>query len=138
MNPQEILNYRNDRNPFCRRLGITVTELAPGYARAVKTVTEEDLNPLGLAHGGIYFSLADHVAGSAMAGYGCQAVTLNAQYSFFRSAHAGDVLTAEAREEKHGGTVCVFQVRITDAAGALLGSGTFTFFNLKTPLKLES
>ena len=123
MDMQKILEYRNARNRFCQRIGITVTELSPGYAKVVKTVTEDDLNPVDVAHGGLFFSMADNAAGSAMAAYGEQAVTLNAQYNFMRAAKAGDVLTAEAREAKHGGTVCVFDIRITDQDGNL--DGTF-------------
>ena len=122
MDMQKILEYRNSRNRFCQRVGITVTELSPGYARVVKTVTEDDLNPVDVAHGGLFFSMA---------------VTLNAQYNFMRAAKAGDVLTAEARETKHGGTVCVFDIRITDQDGNLDGTGTFTFYNLKKPLKID-
>ena len=134
MDMQKILEYRNR---FCQRIGITVTELSPGYAKVVKTVTEDDLNPVDVAHGGLFFSMADNAAGSAMAAYGEQAVTLNAQYNFMRAAKAGDVLTAEAREAKHGGTVCVFDIRITDQDGNLDGTGTFTFYNLKKPLKID-
>ena len=39
MDMQKILEYRNARNRFCQRVGITVTELSPGYAKVVKTVT---------------------------------------------------------------------------------------------------
>ena len=46
MDMQKILEYRNARNRFCQRVGITVTELSPGYAKVVKTVTEDDLNPV--------------------------------------------------------------------------------------------
>ena len=136
MDLQKILEYRNNRNRFCQRLGITITELSPGYAKAVKNVTEDDLNPLNVAHGGVYFTMADNAAGSAMAAYGEKAVTLNALYNFMRSAKDGDTLTAEAREIKHGGTVCVYDVRITDQNDVLVGTGTFTFYSLKQPLSL--
>ena len=94
MDLQKALEYRNSRNLFCKQLGITVTELSLGYAKTVKEVTAEDVNPIGVAHGGLYFTMADAAAGSAMASYGHKAVTLNAQYSFFRSAKPGDTLTA--------------------------------------------
>ena len=136
MELSEILEYRNSRNRFCKKLGITVTELSPGYAKTVKTITEDDLNPVDIAHGGVYFTMADNATGSAVAAYGEKAVTLNAQYNYMRSAKAGDVLTAEAREVKHGGTVSVCDVRITDQNGTLMGTGTFTFYNLKQPLDL--
>ena len=134
---QKILEYRNSRNRFCKRLGIVITELSPGYAKVVKTVTEEDLNPVDIAHGGLYFSMADNAAGSAIAAYGEKAVTLNAQYNFMYPARAGDALTAEARESKHGGTVCVYDIRIINQDGKLVGTGTFTFYNLTQPLDMD-
>lgn len=134
MDTENILEFRKRRNRFCQRLGIELTELSPGYAKVVKTVTEDDLNPIGFAHGGLYFTMADTAAGSALAAYGSQAVTLNAQYNYFRASGVGDTLTAEARETKHGGTVCVCEVRLTDQDQHLVGTGTFTFFDLKKPL----
>ena len=137
MDLQKILEYRTSRNRFCLRLGITITELSPGFARAVKVIKEEDLNPLGVAHGGVYFTMADNAAGSAVAAYGEKAVTLNAQYNFMRSVKAGDTLIAEARESKHGGTICVYEVQITDQNDNLTGTGTFTFYDLKQPLDID-
>ena len=137
MDVKKILEYRNNRNRFCKRLGITVSELSPGYAKVVKTITEDDLNPLNLAHGGVYFTMADNAAGAAMAAHGEKAVTLNAQYNFMRSARAGDILTAVAQEIKHGATVCVYDIQITDQDGTLVGTGTFTFYNLKQPLDID-
>ena len=137
MDLQKVLEFRNSRNRFCHRLGIVITELSPGYAKVVKTVEEEDLNPENIAHGGLYFTMADNAAGSAIAAYGTRAVTLNAQYNFMRPARTGDTLTAVARESKHGGTICVYEVRITDQNDNLTGTGTFTFYDLKQPLDID-
>ena len=137
MDLQKVLEFRNSRNRFCHRLGIVITELSPGYAKVVKTVEDEDLTPGNIAHGGLYFTMADNAAGSAMAAYGTRAVTLNAQYNFMRPARTGDTLTAVARESKHGGTICVYEVRITDQNDNLTGTGTFTFYDLKQPLDID-
>ncbi len=137
MDYQKLMDSRNSNNPYARRLGIQVEEIRSGYARVTKSVGPEDMNPVGVPHGGIYFSMADTASGSAMASYGHKAVTLNAQYSFFRSAKPGDTLTAEAREVKHGGTVCVYDIAIHDQNGVCVGTGTFTFFDLKEPLNIE-
>ena len=136
MNYQQMADYRNSHNPYVQRQGIFVEEIGPGYARVTKTVVPEDANPLGVPHGGVYFTMADTACGSAMASYGYKAVTMNAGYNFFRSANVGDCLTAEAREVKHGKTVCVFEVHITDQNGALLGTGTFTFYSLSEKLDI--
>ena len=50
--------------------------------------------------------------------------------AFMRSANIGDTLTAEAHEVKSGKTLCVYDVRVTDQNGVLLGTGTFTFYKL--------
>ena len=130
MDYEKIREYRNTHNPYAQRLGIVVEEIAPGYARTVKTVCPEDANPLGVTHGGVYFSMADTASGSAMASHGCMAVTVNCNYNFMRSAKIGDRLTAEAREIKSGKTLCVYDVQITDQNGTLMGTGTFTFYKL--------
>ena len=134
MDFQKMADYRNTHNPYVQRQGVVVEEIGPGYARVTKTVAPEDANPLGVPHGGVYFTMADTACGSAMASHGYMAVTMNAGYNFFRSANMGDRLTAEAREIKGGKTICVFEVRITDQNGTLLGTGTFTFYKLEQPI----
>ncbi len=136
MDYERLRAFRNENNPFPRRLGIYVEELRPGCARAVKTVTEEDLNPLQVTHGGVYYTLADTACGSAMAAYGTMAVTVNSAFSFLKSAQAGDRLTAEARELPGGRSVCVLEVRVTGEAGTLFAVGTFTFRRLDKPIPL--
>ena len=130
MDYERLRAFRNERNPFPRRLGIYVEELRPGYARAVKTVTEEDLNPIQVTHGGVYYTLADTACGSVMAAYGTMAVTINSAFSFLESAQAGERLTAEARELPGGRSVCVLEVRVTGGEGELFATGTFTFRRL--------
>lgn len=136
MDYERLRDFRNAKNPFGKRLGIYVEELRPGYARAVKTVTEEDLNPVQVPHGGVYFSLADTACGSAMVAYGNVCVTINCSFSFLKSAKVGDRLTAEARELQSGKSVCVLEARVTGEAGELFAIGTFTFRRLDKKIEL--
>lgn len=137
MDYQKILEYRNRSNPYTQSQGIVLTELREGYAKVTKTVRPNDLNPLNVPHGGVYFAMADNACGSAMASHGYMAVTLNASYSFFKSGKLGDTLTAEAHELRHGKTVSVFEARVTGPGGTLLGTGTFTFFQMDKKLLPE-
>lgn len=130
MDYEQMRAFRNGNNPYAKKMGIQVAEIGPGYARVVKTLEESDLNPVGVAHGGVFFSLADTATGSAMASHGYYAVTVSASYNYFRSGKAGDVITAEAREVKGGKTLCVFDVALTDQDGRLVGNGSFTYYNL--------
>jgi len=132
---ERLRAYRNAKNSFGNRLGIYVEELRPGYARAVKTVTEEDLNPVDIPHGGVYFSMADIACGSAVAAHGNIAVTINSSFSFLKSAKLGDILMAEARELQGGKSICVLEARVTGQAGELLAVGTFTFRRTDKPIE---
>ena len=136
MDFEKLAAYRNAHNPFARKLGIHLEEIRQGYARAVKTVEPEEANPVGVTHGGVYFTLADVVCGAASSSKGYMTVTVNALYNFLRSAKVVDRLIAEGREIKHGRTVNVYEARITDQDGALLGTGTFTFYQLDQKIPL--
>lgn len=128
MDYQEMIASRNAGNPFAQKLGIRIDRITPGYARTVKTVEADDRNPIDLAHGGLFFSMADVACGAALASRGYHAVTLNAEYHFLRGAHLGETLYAEAQEMKCGKTVCLYDVRVSNQDHALLGSAAFTFF----------
>lgn len=136
MDFEKLIAYRNRYNRFSTRLGIVLEELRTGYALARKTVEVDDTNPLGYAQGGVYFTLADSTAGSAAHTYGYKTVTLDASYHYYRAARPGDILTAVAAELHRGNTTAVFEVRVTDQRGQLLGSGTFTFYLLPEKLDL--
>lgn len=131
MDYEAMVRYRNTHNPYGQRLGIVVEEISAGYSRVTKKVEAEDLNPLGVPHGGVYMSMADTACGSAAASHGRMAVTVSSVWNFLRSGRSGDFLTAEAREVKTGRTICVYDVSIRDQDGALLGTGTFTFYLLE-------
>lgn len=128
------MEYRNNHNPFCQKVGVSVQEVRPGYARAVKIVAPDDVNPMATAHGGLYFTLCDAVCAYAMATRGYKAVTVNSTLNFLKGAKIGTVLTAEAFEIKSGKTICVYEARITDQSGALMSTGTFTFYQLEDKL----
>ena len=136
MDLKKILDSRNANNPYAALLGIRVEEIGPGTARAVMTLEPRHLNPVGVPHGGVYFSLADTACGSAMASHGYYAVTISTSYEFLRSGRPGDTLSAGAREIKGGKTICGFDVRITNQEGTPLGSGTFTFYKLDREIEV--
>ena len=136
MDFERLKQYRNEHNAFARKLGIEVLEISAGYAKAVKTVQPDESNPALTTHGGVYFTLADVTSGAASSSHGCVSATVSADYHYLRSCHPGDTLTAEAREIKGGRTLCVYEVRISDQHGTLLGNGTYTYFITETPLPL--
>lgn len=136
MDLKKLVEFRNSCNPFTALLGIQVEDIGPGTARVTLPLEPRHLNPVGVPHGGVYFSMADTACGSAIASHGYYAVTVNASYEFLRSGRPGDTLTAVAEEVKNGRTLCVYSVRITNQEDTLLGTGTFTFYKLDRKIEL--
>lgn len=136
MDLEKLTIFRNKNNPYATLLGIRVEEIGPGTARVTLHLEDKHLNPVGVPHGGVYFSMADTACGSAMASHGYYAVTISTSYDFLRSGRPGDTLTAVATEVKGGRTICVYDVRITNQDGVLLGTGTFTFYKLDREIQL--
>jgi uncharacterized protein (TIGR00369 family) len=137
MDYQSLMDYRNLHNPYAARTGIRITELTQGASAVVKTIAPEDRNPLGLAHGGVLLGLADTACGAAAATYGLSQVTLSSSFNFLRSALPGDTVTARARETKHGRTISLYEVSLTNQRGEELGRGTLTFYCTGKPLATE-
>jgi acyl-CoA thioesterase len=84
------------------------------------TVRDDMVQGHATCHGGLVFTLAD----TAFA-YACNAcnrvtVALGAEITFVAPAHAGDVLTATARERSRTGRTGVYDVEVTNAAGTLV------------------
>ena len=136
MDLEKLKEFRNANNPYAALLGIRVEEIGQGTARVSLRLEDKHFNPVGVPHGGVYFSMADTACGSAMASHGYYAVTVSTSYEFLRSGRPGDTLTAVASEIKAGRTLCVYGVRITNQEGTLLGTGTFTFYKLDREIEL--
>ena len=130
MNYEELVEYRNANNPYCRNQGIVLEEVRQGYGRATVTLTADDLNPAHVPHGGIYFVLADNACAGAASSYGYAVVTINVSFNFLNGAKPGDHLTAEAREVQHGRKICVYETEVKNQDGLLLCKGTYTMYQL--------
>ncbi|MDD2553543.1 MAG: hotdog fold thioesterase, partial [Desulfotomaculaceae bacterium] len=88
-----------EKDALARQLGISLTEIKPGYATATVKVTPELLNGAGLTHGGTVFALADIAFAAASNSHGSLALALNVSINFLKATGAGTVLTAVAKEE---------------------------------------
>ena len=112
---------------FAQLLGIEFQELNQGFCKAKLTVKEHLLNPLGIAHGGVTFSLADSACGgAALSALGAaRMVTQDMQIRYHGPARQG-ILSAEARVVHHGQRTITVQCMITQEE-ILLASVTATF-----------
>lgn len=123
-----LLSRVNQPGLFNTASGITVTAAkSDGTATGVLTVTEASSNPHGTVHGGCLYTLADTVAGTAVAAAcGRPCVTVNGTLEFLRPATGAKVFCS-ASPKKLGRTLCVMQVELTGTNDKTVATGTFTF-----------
>lgn len=126
-NDPHLLQRVNRPGLFNFYSGITVTAAGDGRAEGVLEATENSLNPHGTLHGGCLYTLADTVAGSAVAsGCGRPCVTVNGTLEFLRPA-IGPKIYCAARPKKLGSTISIMQVELTDGQHKTVATGTFIF-----------
>ncbi len=102
--------YARDRT--CQALGITVADIAEGWARLQMRVDDTMVNGHGSVHGGYLFLLADAAFAYAANSHGPVAVAQSAQAVFLRPAMPDDVLVAEAEERSRIGLNGIYDVTV--------------------------
>ena len=93
-----------------QQLGMKIVDIGPGRAALTMTVRPDMVNGLDVCHGGIVFTLADSAMAFASNSYDNVSLAVNADISWLRPSHAGDVLTATATEVEHSGRTGIYDV----------------------------
>lgn len=136
MNYEKLRQYRNSHNKFAEHLGLEITEIGPGYARAEMPIRPEYLNVVGSVHGGCLFTIADATGCAAASSYGYHIATLSSTMNYLSPGLNTKVLYSTTREIKHGKKVSVYDVSVTDENGTLLAEGIFSFMSLNSLIEL--
>ncbi len=131
---EKIRKYRDDQNRFAAMLGIVTLEIKEGYARGEMELKPDYDNVVGSVHGGCIFTLADTIGGAAAASGGMKMTTVSSDMHYLSPAIGAEKLTAEAKEIKKGKKISVYDVEISDDKGKRIAKGTFSYYNLGTPL----
>jgi acyl-CoA thioesterase len=100
--------------------GLQVDDIGKGSCRLHYTIREEMLNGFGLVHGGILFSASDSAFAFACNAHGRITVALDVSISFTLPEREGEPLYVEAKEVHLGHKTCVYDIRTTNAQGALV------------------
>ena len=101
-------------------LGIVLEEVGPGHARMSMPVADNMANGHGMCHGGFIFALADSAFAFACNSHGDRAVAQHGSISFIRPAERGMILVATAVERVSLGRGGIYDVRVTNAEGAVI------------------
>lgn len=108
------------RDAFSRWLGIEVLEVKPRRSTCRLTVRDEMANGFGVTHGGIAFSLADSAFAFACNTHGSVTVSIENSVTYPSPVHAGDVLTAVAREEAASGRLSYYSAEVRNQHGIIV------------------
>ena len=116
--------------PLCELLGIRALELGGGAATFGVTVRDDHMNPYGVVHGGVVYSLVDTAMGAALHSrmeQGETCATLEIKINYLAPLTAGEV-RAEAHVVDRTKRVGVMEGRVTGANNALVAVATGTFY----------
>jgi uncharacterized protein (TIGR00369 family) len=139
----ERLGDRDERaGPFGWLLGYHYTGAEGGEATCVLDVSEQHLNPSGVAHGGILCTVADAAMGGAVhrrlpAEQRC--VTAELKVNYLKPIFPGEV-TAQATVVHIGRRLAVATAEIYDQTGQTVGValGTFAIISRSRPSAAEA
>ena len=132
---ERFKQFMNESNGFNRHNGIRFTVVEEGYCECEVDMTEESLNPQGVAHGSLIFALCDCVTGMATATTGRSMLTQSANIHYLRPGVAGK-LTARSRLIKNGRTTALCVGEVFDEKERLLATSQFEVFYTTDSLTL--
>jgi len=120
-------------DPLAAHLGIALTDLRPGYARATMTVAPTHLNTVGTAHGGATMALLDVVHAAVSNSHGTVAVAQDVHTEFLAAGRPGDVLTAEGVEVHRTSRTAVYRIEARAQDDRLVATALARVFRTDRP-----
>lgn len=113
--------------PFARLMGMSFHEMNDGICRTSLDIKHHMLNPHGIAHGGVAFSLADSTCGGAAASkLGSPRIVTQDMLIRYHGPVRPGLLSAEARVVHHGQRTITTECKVSQNE-ILVASVTATF-----------
>jgi len=119
---------------FANLVGLRRDMVQAGRARLELTLRPEHLNPLGVVHGGVVYTLADTAMGAALTSRlepDERCLTVEIKINYLTAATDGD-LVCEAAVVERSRRLGVLEGRVHDGEGRLVALTTGTFFIIPT------
>ena len=116
---------------FSSFAGVEVLSSGGGLAEGRIKIKEQHMNPINTVHGGVMFTLADHIAGVACASTGALGTTMRSSIEYLNPAFGPEEIVAKAKPVKLGKSICIYDVDITDEKGTMIARASFSYFVLE-------
>ncbi len=125
--------------PLARLLGIRRKRMAKGRCSFTLTVRPQHMNPYGLVHGGVIYSLADYAMGGALASQlepSERCTTLEIKINYLAPASRG-TLRADARVLERTRRIGVLEATVHADGGRLVALATGSFYIQADPDQVD-
>lgn len=124
------MNILNEQSGFLKHNDIIILENNENTSKVKMDITEKSLNPYGIVHGGLIFSMGDTVMGITVRYTGRNAVTLDGTINYLKPGK-GKYLIATSEVVKIGKTTSVLKANIYNDKEELIAimSATYYFIN---------
>ena len=124
------MNLVNEQNGFLKHNDIIILESNEKTSKVKMNISENSLNPYGIVHGGLIFSMGDTVMGITIRSTGRDAVTLDGTINYLKPGK-GKYLIATSEVIKVGKTTSVLKANIYNDKEELIAviSATYYFIN---------
>ena len=120
-------------------LGIEYTEIGPDFLRGTMPIDERTMQPQGIMHGGASAAFAETLG--SVAAHLCvdrsrkRCLGLDISVNHIRRVAAPGKVTGTARPLHIGGMTHVWEIRVENVAGALVGVSRLTIIVLTVPVR---
>ena len=121
------MNIENEQNGFLKHNDIIIEKVDEKVSKVKMDITEKSLNPYGIIHGGLIFSMGDTVMGITVRKTGRNAVTLDASINYIKPG-TGKYLIATSEVLKIGKTTSVLKANIYNDQNELIAIMSSTYF----------
>jgi acyl-CoA thioesterase len=113
---------------YAKNLGAELVDVGDQEIVVGLDLTDDHANFLGVAHGGVVFSLADCVFSLASNSAGPDAVAIDTHLVLTAASRPGDRLEARIREVSRGRTLGTYRAEVSRSDGRIVGLFTGTVF----------
>lgn len=130
MDYQQLLSKMENENGFFKNNNFHVVKATQEECIIRADLTDNSMNPYGIAHGGLIFGLGDVVMGMLARATGVPAVTLSANISYLKPG-TGKFLLGKSEMIKAGKNTCVLRANIYNDQEELIATMDSNYFYLK-------
>jgi len=129
MNYEKLLDDMENKAGFFKHNNFHVVKASKEECIIKAELTEDSLNPYGIAHGGLTFGLGDVTMGMHARATSRPAVTLSANINYLKPG-TGKYLLAKSELIKSGKTTCVLRANIYNDKEELIATMDSNYFYL--------